>query len=1074
MSFCHLHNHTEYSQLDGVGTPRAYARKAKELGFEYLAITDHGNVDGAIQFQKACKEEGIKPVIGCEMYIVPYMDAKHKGEKRGHVTVLVKNLSGWKSLLSMLTKANLKGFYHRPRTDFESVLELDLSGLIFMTACAGSFLHLDGGPDFLCDLCDKTDCYYEIMPHNIPAQKRQHDLIKSLEYDLPFVATNDCHYINRGDWQAQEVLLAINRKAKWSDQNRFKFGFRGLHLRSEKEMIRAFEKQDHWPDTIIQKAMDKTIKIAEQCADFVVPKQDISLPEPPNLKADDDLNLKKLIEASPRSSLLKQKAYQNRYDYEFDLISRKGFSRYFLIVIDLIHWCRDNDIMVGPGRGSVGGSLIAYILGITETDPIQYGLYFSRFISDDRLDYPDIDIDFEDRKRGQVIEYLEKTYGKYNTAGISTFLRMKDRGIIHDVGRVFEVPYKEVNEFAKTIQPFRDDMDTLEKVFEMDEGQDFKKQYPEVSRNALKLKGQIRGAGQHAAAVVISNDDLRYTDRCNLSVRSNRIMVNWSMEDSEYCGLMKLDILGLNTLSVLSQCKKLIGKKDFKFSQIPLDDKDVFKMLSDGITAGVFQLSAKPSTKLCQDVGVNEFADIPAILALVRPGPFYSGMTEEYIERKKGDRWEPDHPIYEEITKETYGLLVYQEQVMAVISKLAGLPETTADKIRKIIAKKRDLSAFEEYKKMFICGCLRQKTFSRKRAEEFWHGLLEWASYGFNKAHATEYGLISYWTAWLKYHYPAEFMAAELTYGTGKEDIANEARETGLQMMSPKIGISDAIEWRVDNRILYAPFTEIKGIGEKAAYNCMPKKAKLSGFFDDSEYAPINVPQGTAKILDIILAHDKKAVPEQDILDEYFEPGLFQPVEQKIWIEQPYISRIRTKMVIGDCKLCGLRNECNAPVNPSPGIYNAAIIGEAPGPDEDEAGKGFVGASGQLIWPIFKRYGYSRRQFHISNICKCYPSKTGTPKPEHIKACMPYLRKELTAIKCKIALVFGNIGLSAFTEQKGGITKLSGTTQYLPEYDMVACWCVHPSWVLRDRRRRIEILKDGISNFINTIDDVPF
>jgi len=1107
MSFCHLHNHTEYSQLDGVGTPQNYAKKAAELGFKYLAMTDHGNVDGAIQFQKACKENNIKSIIGCEMYIVPFMGAKNKGEQRGHITVLVKNESGWESLLRLLTRANLEGYYYRPRIDYDSVLESDLSGLIFMTACAGSFLRLEGGVDFLLNLIrKKAECYLEIMPHNISAQKKQHDLLNNIldkfyneEIEPKFVATNDCHYVNRGDWKAQEILLAINRKAKWDDPDRFKFGFKGLHLRTETEMIKAFEKQNYWDDETIEEAMGNTLVIAKQCCDFVIPKQDISLPVPSYFSSrfgevfDDDTVLENLLQNSPHVHLLVKKEYTERYNYEFEIISKKGFSRYFLIVVDLIQWCSENDVPVGPGRGSVGGSLLAYLLGITETDPIKYGLYFSRFISEDRLDYPDIDIDFADNKRHLVIEYLENTYGKYNTAGISTFLRMKDRGIIHDIGRVFEVPYPEVDQFAKSIVPFDENMDTLEKVAESEEGSEFVKKYPEVIRQAKKLKGQIRGAGQHAAAVVISKEDLRETNRCNLCMRSNRIMANWSMSDSEYCGLMKLDILGLNTLSVLAQCQKLINSPDLKLSAIPLNDNDVFKMLSKGDTAGVFQLSAVPSTKLCKEMQVHDFLDIPAILALVRPGPFYSGMTELYVKRKHGEDWEPDHPIYEEITKDTYGLLVYQEQVMAVISKLAGLPESTADKIRKIIGKKRDPEEFEKYKEMFVKGCLEQKTFSEKRAIEFWEGLLQWASYGFNKAHATEYGLISYWTAYLKYHWPAQFMAAELTYGTGKEDVAKEAQKRDIKIIPPKIGISHALEWRVENNTLFAPFVETKGIGEKQAFTCLPKKAKLSSFFDDGR-GEINVTTSIAKILNNICAHDKDVIPDQEILQEYFAEGLFTLSEEdndsddsmptlrrfnrpakKNCPESPWVERKRAKFDFTDCTACQFYKEGNGPINPCPGILNAAIIGEAPGKKEDSTGKLFVGPTGDLIWSIFKQYGgFTRRSFHLTNVCKCYPYRSRTPKPVNIKACLPHLKKELKTINCKVALIFGNVGLQAFAGEKTGIINKSGNVQYLPEWDIMACWCVHPSWVLRDSRERIKVLRKGIAKFLNIIDDIPF
>ena len=1163
IKFCHLHLHDQYSYLDGYGSAKKYIAKAKELGFNYISLTNHGNCDGLLQWQKECDKQDIHPVLGCEAYIVPDRFVKQK-ETRGHISLLIKNETGWKTLCSILTEANLTGFYHRPRIDYNLLLNNDLSGLIIMTACAGSFLNLPGSEELLFQLHNKypDNVYFEIMPHQISAQHTIHFHIKKLSekfLDIPFVATNDCHYIEPDEWEAQEMLLAINSNASWDDPKRWKFGFKGLHLRTADEMIGAFQKQGDWPEDIVKQAMANTIKIARQCFQFRIPKQEISLPRSPlatNVKSESvllDSICKEGYENIFGDNDWPQE-YKDRYLQELKLIKKKKFERYFLIVYDLINWARDNNIAVGPGRGSVGGSLIAFLMNITQVDPIKFKLSFSRFISEDRNDLPDIDIDFEKRYRGKVIEYLEKTYGKYNTCGISTDMKMQSRAAIRDVCRVMNIPSKAVSSFANSIwqREHNNNSAIQSSIDNTKEGKYFAKRYPDAVRLALKMEGQIRNSGAHAAAVIISKEDLSESDKCVLIKRNNRIVCNWDMEDSEYVGLMKLDVLGLSTLSVLSEAKRLINKKDnlkalfhdritgnhlllgimerefeekyknytqidFDFNKIPLEDKEVFEKVSNGETSGMFQLSGHSCTELCKKMKIHSFDDIIAIIALARPGPADSGMANDYIARKHGKKWEAMHPIYEEVTKDTYGLLVYQEQVMQVISKVAGLSESIADGIRKVIGKKRDPEEFEPFFKQFLQGCKKMKTLSKKEAENFWEGLLKWASYGFNKAHATAYALIGYWTAYLKTHCEKEFYAASLTYGEWNEKASDsnkhknsllaEIRQAGYIIISPKREYSDIIKWVFHNEKLYIPFTEITGVGESNANKCLSpvKQNRLRGFFgadyDASEKQDTKIDQ----LLKELKVDDPEAIPSTKVLSKYLPhidlqgdkaekyPNLMKAIGSFIPEKdlpqfltltninpafdipnaKNLIQRIRFRLEkqIIQCNGCNLRKQVKKrPVLSSVGLNNVAIILEAPGKDEDEEGRGAVGQASNVLWNELAKYEYFRRFFHLTNCCRCWPSKTKTPNYMEISACYKWLHYELNKIQCRLILACGNIPLYALTGRKGGITNLSGTTEWIENVSAWVCWCVHPSAVLRNRKQNLVPFQDGIKNFIEKLE----
>lgn len=1112
--FCHLHVHNEFSLLDGYGNAKEYVKQAKKMGFNYLALTNHSNIDGLIKFQQECDKNKIIPIMGCEAYIVPDAAKKNKREQRGHITLLIKDQTGYQNLCKMLTFANLHGFYSRPRIDYDLLYD-HCEGLVIMSACASSFLHLAGSIPFLQDLLYKIpdDVYLEVMPHNYEAQKKTNILCSDLskKMNLPMVATNDCHYILNDEWKVQEVLLAIQTQAVMSNPDRYQFSVRGLYLRSVEEMQTTFDKQNILSYEEVGDAIITTKKIAEKCQDFRILKQDIYLPPVPGLCSNPskfiiDTSVHSLNEIAKTEDWTNEKLtiYMDRLYEEWKVINEKKFAGYFCIVYELAEWCRANDIMIGPGRGSVGGSLLAYLLHITSVDPIKFDLLFSRFIADDRIDYPDIDLDFQDSKRALVRQHLEQLYGKNNISSISTFLTMKGRAAVRDVARVFEIPLDQVDAFAKVVDNAAqaEDEGVIEKaIISTPEGKAFDRKYPDEVDLMIKLEGQIRGTGQHAAAVVISADDLTQGTRGNLALRSGMVVSNWDMTDSEFVGLMKLDVLGLNTLSILNETRCLVKSTrgiDLDFEKISLSDEDVFRELSEGHTVGVFQLSTWPMTKLVKEVKCTNIDDVADIIALVRPGPTDSGMTANYIKRKHGAKWQKKHPIYEKILEKTYGIVVYQEQVMEIINKVAGLPYVMADKIRKIIGKKRDAKLFKPFEDAFIDGCLKQKTLSEDEANEFWKMLQACANYMFNKSHAIEYAILGYWTAYCKRYYSTEFICASLTYGSeGKRDeIIEEAYRLGLSIVLPIIGQSDAEKWVAKENALYVPFIEVKGIGGKTAIEAANFKRRIKsskGFFHaskkDEKKSKLEImledigafgddPKGDlSHYFSFAIQRDKRVmypklikllsfrISEREI-DSFLSLDISPLVGADSLIRRVSFAKYEQSLL--DCYACSLGKECKAPVPPSPGIYNLAIFGEAPGKDEDDQGQGFVGKSGDMLWNEFSLYGLLRDDFHISNINKCYPRLTRTPAKEQIAKCSVWRDFEINQIKPILILAFGNTSMKAFHGKDTGITDMSGKTTWNENVGAWICWCIHPSAVLHNPNNK-QIFKDGIKNFSDKI-----
>lgn len=1080
--FCHLHVHNQYSLLDGFGSEQAFAKKAKALKFKYLALTNHGNIDGLIKHQRACVSENIIPLFGAEMYIVS--DISNKELKADHITLLVKNQSGWETLCRLLTFANLEGFYKRPKIDHRTFMEEDLSGLIILTGCTASFLRSDLGEAFFWNLVDERgkDLYLEIMPHDMPEQIEHNKKCKelSMKYGIPLVATNDCHYINEDENVVQEVLLAVQTHVKWNDKKRWKFDIKGLHLRSYEEMKVAFKRQNVFSEKEYVAALHQTIEIAKKCEDFRIEKREVFLPKIKRLKkysiykADAKYLSFLCIKGKGKIKNWTEK-YQSRLQYELEIIKEKKFERYFLIVWDLVRWCKKNKIMIGSGRGSVGGSLMAYLLNITCVDPIKYNLLFSRFINEERIDLPDIDIDFEHKKRDQVRQYLIKKYGEDNVAGISTFLEMKGKAAVRDVSRVFDIPLKEADEFAKAIEYGNEKSSINEMLKTTREGKLFKSKYPLQAKYSSKLEGTIKSTGQHAAAVIISPKNLKDGGITNLCRKGKDkiIVVNWDMEDAEYMGLVKLDILGLSTLSILSEANKLIeenhGKK-IKFEKIRPINALVFDTLTKGETVGVFQLSTPLSTDMCKETKIDTFEDIASVLAIARPGSLHSGMTKNFIDRKHGKKWKAKNSIYEKITEKTYGVLIYQEQVMEVFHKVAGLPYSVADNIRKIIGKKRDVNEFEQYKERFLKGCLKKRTFNKEEVEWFWEMLLECSDYLFNRSHAIEYAMLAYWTAWTKYFYPTEFICASLSCGEDlkKEELIKEAYRIGLKVVSPKIGISDAIKWKAKDNSLYCPFIEIKGFGESTALKCIEKTLpNNTGFFELFPQREVTAKTKIDKILNEIKAFDKDTIPEN--INRYFSFNLLNTEEQQIKILEKKFSGYENNE-LRDCKKCELTKQCKQPLYPSKGIYNIMIIGEAPGYEDDQQGRNFIGAGGKMIWEELEKYKLEKKMFHVTNICKCYPSKSKTLNDKQLKICFEnWLLKEIKDLNCSLILSFGNAALKALSDKSPkGITKMNGKIEWSNKVSCPVCYVISPSAVLRGSIER-KVFNQGIKVFAKKV-----
>lgn len=1088
-NFTHLHLHTHFSRLDGYGSPGKYIKLAKKLGFKSLAITDHGNIDGTFEFQKYCDKYGIKSVIGSELYL--YSNPKNMKE-RFHIVLLCKNKTGWKNLCNLITKSNVDNFYFKPLINFK-LLNKHSDGLICLTGCATSFLiNLPENQAIrrFEELYNSfgADLYLEVQPHLIDKQvvlnKKCFEL--SDKYGVKIVPTNDCHYPEKDDAIIQEIMLAINSGKKWDDPKRWKFPIDGLYLKTKQEMIESFVEQGIFSNKQIESYINNIGEIVDKC-NFRFEKQEISLPNVEiegykgfrpelilwNLCEDSLIRLFKLNELQLDDSEYIDYIsngefvdYKSRFRYEFDLINSKGFSNYFLIVYDLLQYCKKEKIPVSPGRGSVAGSLIAYLLGITKLDPIEYELFFERFMSEDRFDFPDIDLDFASSKRHKVFKYLKDKYG--DCVQIATFQKMHSRNAIKDVGRVFDIPYLDLDNMTKSIDKDKDIKTACKKT---PTGRDFKKKYPGIVDYAIRLDGTIRGYGKHAGGLIITADNLKDTDKCAVVKSGDDFICSWSKDTCEFFGLVKFDILALTTLDIVDKCLELI-EEDVDLDSIKPKSKRVIKEIFGKIkTSGIFQFDTWSANNMLKLVKPDIFHDLVCVNAMNRPGPKGAEVHYKFAERKRTGKWDRINKDYDEITKDTYGLIIFQEQVMKIINKLAGLSLVKSEKVRKIIAKSKGKKELEKYKDSFIQGCQDHSNLSEEVSKKIWKTMEDFGGYAFSLSHSTAYAYFAYQCAYLKYHYPAQWIIASLTFLSDEENkqkLLDEAVDLGLKVIPPKFGKSEAIEWKANDKNIYIPFNEVKGIGDETAKELIKnEKKKEVGFafitseIVDSKIDKILFDIGARReeIPDNIEKHLKSIKkinnnPYKNLHDligmKYFNADFDDILRGKLPPEID-IELIRKKQIQFrkfECNNCDLKKQAHQVVHPIVGEENIFIV------DGDK-----------IVEKELKKYGLRQQQFYHSKVCKCW-LKGNLPNDEQIKVCSKYLFKELKRSDCRLVLAFGNIGLKSFLDIDSGIMKYSGKCQWVEKVNAWVVFCISPSSLSIDRKGNYPKFKKGIKKFV--------
>jgi len=829
MAFVHLHVHTEFSLLDGACRIDSLAKRAKAMGQTALAITDHGVMYGAVAFYKACKAEGIKPIIGCEVYVSPRgMTDKEHGLDNDytHLILLCKNEQGYKNLCYLESKAFTEGFYIKPRIDW-ALLHRHAEGLICLSGCVAGEIpqkilqgDYEGAKARALELqaLFGEDFYLEIQDHGLTEEKQaSQGLIRiHKETGIPLVVTNDAHYIEREDAYYQDVLMCIQMGKTVDDPNRMRFDSKELYLKDEQEMAELFPE---YPE-----AMENTVRIAERCNfDFEFGHYHLPRFKLPEGETDSYEYLKKLCEQGFEQRYPGREEVRGQLNYELEMIRQMGFVDYFLIVSDFIGYAKRNGIPVGPGRGSAAGSVVSYCLHITDVDPIKYSLFFERFLNPERVSMPDIDVDFCVNRRGEVIDYVNRLYGKEHVAQIVTFGTMAARGSIRDVGRALSVSYAETDAVAKQV-PMALNM-TIDEALklskplkELYDGDENLRRLIDVAR---ALEGMPRHASTHAAGVVITENPIY--EYVPLARNDESIVCQYPMTTLEELGLLKMDFLGLRNLTVLEDAAKLVRREnpDFTVDGIPEEDKETFEMLAAGHTSGVFQLESTGMTGVCTGIKAKSIEDITAIIALYRPGPMDS--IPKFIEcSQHPEKISYKHELLRPILAVTYGCIVYQEQVIEIFRKLAGFSLGQADNIRRAMSKKKHKIIDAERvafvhgdESRGIDGALKRGV-SEAVANSIYDEIVDFASYAFNKAHAVSYAIVVYRTAYMKRHYPREYMAALLTSvldNSGKvaEYIAT-CKDMGIKLMPPDVNVSGP-NFTVDGSNIRFGLVAIKGIG---------------------------------------------------------------------------------------------------------------------------------------------------------------------------------------------------------------------------------------------------------------------
>ena len=881
--FVHLHVHSEFSLLDGAIRTEDMVAKALSYGMPALALTDHGNLYGAIEFYQKATAAGIKPIIGCEMYVAPGSMHDKKSNNNGrdaafHLTLLATNNVGYHNLIKLSTAAHLEGFYYKPRVDKE-LLAKHSEGIIALSGCLKGEINaaltasdMEKAREVVAqyrDIFGKENFFIELSDHGIEAQRRNRASLIQLadEFGLGLVATNDVHFLERAHHEAHDVMICIGTGSMVADEKRMHY-VPELYFKSGEEMAALFADR---PD-----AISNTLLIAERCnltLDFTQSKYP-SYPPPAGKTG--EVYLRELCEAGLQKRFGERAEndpeLRQRLEYELSVLEKTGFISYFLIVWDFIHYAKEQGIPVGPGRGSAAGSLVAYVLGITDLDPLRYGLIFERFLNPDRISPPDIDIDFCQNRRGEVIEYVRQKYGERSVAQIITFGTMGAKSVIRDVGRVLGWSYSDADRISKMIpNELNITLNGLDKKGKhepgaIDKNPELKKAVSEEQATsqlwnyATLLEGLARNSGVHAAGIVIADRDL--SDYIPLTrANDGSIVSQYSMMPLTELGLLKMDFLGLKTLTVMDDAIKLIHQKNPEFSleEIPMDDATTFALLNRGESVGVFQLESGGMTNVAKRLQIDSFDDIIALIALYRPGPMQ--FIDEYIERKKGTKKIAyAHPLLEKICSETYGIIVYQEQVQQAANALAGYTLGQADLLRRAMGKK-DREKMAKERITFVEGCERLNKIPKKQADAIFDFLEKFAEYGFNKSHSAAYALISYQTAYLKANYPVEFMAGLLSNEVNNTEkisiLVTECARMGITILPPdvnKSGLTFLPEESEAGRGIRFGLSAVKNVGEAAMESAIAERSASGAFQSLEEFCSrLDSRSGNRKILESLI-----------------------------------------------------------------------------------------------------------------------------------------------------------------------------------------------------------------------------
>src|SRR5438067_2903041 len=855
--FVHLHLHTDYSMLDGACDVEKLVHRVKELGMPAVAMTDHGNIFGAVHFVNAAHKAGVKPIVGCELYVCKKEDhnierTPPEGDTYNHLLVLAENEEGYRNLTKITSEASLRGFYYKPRVSKKFLAEHS-KGLVGLSGCLkgevaerlmeDNYEAARQAAATYRDIFGKENFFLEIQDQGLEREHHIHPGLFRLEKDLglPLVATNDSHYLCEDDAHAQDMMVCIQTGKSIQEPNRMKFQGTGFYVKNHDEMYRVFKDA---PDVL-----SRTLAIAERCN---LRLEKVKNPFP-HFEVPAEYTLDSYFEHVTREGFARRlealrelehagrmkhslAEYEQRLARELGIIQQMKFSGYFLIVWDFIRYAKEHNIPVGPGRGSAAGSLVSYSLGITDLDPLQHELLFERFLNPERISMPDIDIDFCMNRRDEVIDYVTRKYGRENVAQIITFGTMAAKAAIKDVGRAMDIPYSDVDRIAKMVPNQLNikldraikDSPALQQAYESDS------QIRQLLDTARKLEGLVRNAGVHAAGVVISPRPL--TELVPLhKTKNDEIVTAFDMKAIEKIGLLKMDFLGLTTLTILDDALKLIAQRGqiVDLAALPLDDEKTYKeAFHKGLTSGVFQFESQGMRDVLRRYQPTSVEDLTALNALYRPGPIQGGMIDDFIERKHGRRKvEYELAELEEILKETVGVIVYQEQAMQIANRLAGYSLGEADLLRRAMGKKKP-EEMAKQRDRFVKGAV-ERGFPEKKIVKIFDLMEQFAGYGFNKSHSAAYALLAFQTAYLKTHYPVEFMAALLTSQAGSTDdvvkYINECREMGIPVEPPDINFSDA-NFTPHGEAIRFGLSAVKNVGRNAIDSIIQARAELKRF----------------------------------------------------------------------------------------------------------------------------------------------------------------------------------------------------------------------------------------------------